>query len=49
MSKPIVRLASLVLLLCAASVGGKTCGSWSWVNPLPQGNTLEAVASGLGR
>ena len=49
MSKPIVRLASLVLLSCAASVRGQTCGPWSWVNPLPQGNTLEAVASGGGR
>jgi hypothetical protein len=24
------------------------CGPWSWANPLPQGNTLKAVAAGRG-
>lgn len=38
-----------VLVLLAASPGAATeCGPWTWVNPLPQGNHLEAVAAGDG-
>ena len=38
---------SIVALLLAAWAPAD-CGPWSWANPLPQGNTLNAVAAGGG-
>ena len=38
----------LLLLLPAAHVFGQSCGPWRWINPLPQGNTLQGVAAGGG-
>jgi hypothetical protein len=50
MPKPILRLAlgSLLLVLASCFLSAQTCGPWQWVNPLPQGNTLLAVAYGAG-
>src|SRR5215831_3167031 len=50
MSKACLRLAGLMIALCvAAPLSGQSCGEWSWINPLPQGNALSAVAYGAGR
>src|SRR6476619_6163161 len=49
------RLTGLTLLVAASSLlvltplSAQTCGPWSWVNPVPQGNTLNGVASGGGK
>ena len=49
MPTSVVRLTVAIFVLSAAALRGQTCGPWNWVNPLPQGNALQAVTWGNGR
>jgi hypothetical protein len=42
------RLVGFLLVLVAADVGAHPLDVWHWRNPLPQGNSLNAIAYGNG-